>query len=69
MGNDRVGIYDSSDINFINTKKLSTTTVPGITSVNDYRYYIGSTEELRWLGHLWKYENMSETGVIRANEC
>ena len=68
MENDRVGIYDSSDINFINTKRLSTTTVPGITSVHNYRYYTGSTEELQWLDHLWKYENMSETGVVRANQ-
>ena len=25
--------------------------------------------ELQWLEHLWDYENMSETGVVRANEC
>ena len=25
--------------------------------------------ELQWLEHLWDYENMFETGVVRANEC
>ena len=28
-----------------------------------------NTVELQWLGHLWNYENMFETGVVRANEC
>ena len=27
------------------------------------------TVELQWLEHLWNYENMFETGVVRANEC
>ena len=27
------------------------------------------TVELQWLEHLWDYENMFETGVLRANEC
>ena len=25
--------------------------------------------ELQWLDHLWNYENMFETVVVRANEC
>ena len=25
--------------------------------------------EFQWLEHLWDYENMFETGVVRANEC
>ena len=24
--------------------------------------------ELQWLEHLWNYENLFETGVVRANE-
>ena len=28
-----------------------------------------NTVELQWLEHLWNYENMFETGVVRANEC
>ena len=28
-----------------------------------------NTVELHWLEHLWDYENMFETGVVRANEC
>ena len=27
------------------------------------------TVKLQWLEHLRNYENMFETGVIRANEC
>ena len=27
-----------------------------------------STVELQWLEHLWDYENLFETGVVRANE-
>ena len=27
------------------------------------------TVELKWLEHLWDYENIYETGVVRANEC
>ena len=27
------------------------------------------TVEFQWLEHLWNYENMFETGVVRANEC
>ena len=27
------------------------------------------TVELQWLEHLWDYENVFETGVVRANEC
>ena len=27
-----------------------------------------STVELQWLEHLWDYENVFETGVVRANE-
>ena len=27
------------------------------------------TVELQWLEHLLGYENMFETGVVRANEC
>ena len=27
------------------------------------------TVELRWLEHLWDYEDLFETRVIRANEC
>ena len=27
------------------------------------------TVELQWLEHLRDYENMFETGVIRANKC
>ena len=26
------------------------------------------TVELQWLEHLWKHENMFETGVVRVNE-
>ena len=28
-----------------------------------------NTVELQWLEHLWKHENMFDTGVVRANEC
>ena len=28
-----------------------------------------NTVKLQWLEHLWDYENMFETGVVRANEC
>ena len=28
-----------------------------------------NTVKLQWLEHLWDYENMFETGVLRANEC
>ena len=27
------------------------------------------TVKLQWLEHLWNHENMSETGIVRANEC
>ena len=27
------------------------------------------TVELQWLEHLWDYENMFETEVVRAKEC
>ena len=27
------------------------------------------TVELQWLEHLWDYESMLETGVVRASEC
>ena len=30
--------------------------------------YARVTVELQWLEHLWKHENMFETGVVRANE-
>ena len=30
---------------------------------------VGTTVELQWVEHLWDYENMFETGVVRANEC
>ena len=30
---------------------------------------MSDTVELQWLEHLWDYENMFETGVLRANEC
>ena len=33
------------------------------THINQY------TVELQWLEHLWDYENMFETGVVRASEC
>ena len=32
-------------------------------------YRLLYTVELQWLEQLWKYENMCETGVVRANEC
>ena len=28
-----------------------------------------NTVELQWLEHLWKHENIFETGVVRGNEC
>ena len=28
-----------------------------------------TTAELQWLEELWNYENLFETGVVRANEC
>ena len=31
--------------------------------------YFDITVELQWLEHLWDYENMFGTGVVRANEC
>ena len=36
-----------------------------IKKIPNYMY----TVELQWFGHLWKHENMFETGVVRANEC
>ena len=27
------------------------------------------TVERQWLEHLWNYENVFETWVVRANEC
>ena len=27
------------------------------------------TVDFQWLEHLWNYENMFETEVVRANEC
>ena len=30
---------------------------------------LDSTVELQWLEHLWDYENMFETGVVRVNKC
>ena len=32
-------------------------------------YVKQNTVELQWVEHLWDYENMFETGVVRANEC
>ena len=34
----------------------------------DYLVTLGYTVELQWLEHLWDYENLFETGVVRANE-
>ena len=28
-----------------------------------------NTVELQWLEHLWNYEYLFETGIVRANEC
>ena len=37
---------------------------------NFYKSDVSSnTVELQWLEHLWDYENMFETWVVRANEC
>ena len=27
------------------------------------------TVELQWLEHIWNYENMFETRVVRADKC
>ena len=37
-------------------------------NINYYYQFIYVTVELQWLEHLWYYENMFETGVVRANE-
>ena len=34
----------------------------------DGKEWVQNTVELQWLEHLWGYENLFETGVVRANE-
>ena len=39
------------------------------TQQQQQQQQIKCTVELQWLEHLWDYENMFETAVVRANEC
>ena len=45
-------------------------TIAGVLAICAGTYTENSfTVELQRLEHLWDYENMFETGVVRANEC
>ena len=39
------------------------------TLLEDVNDSLPCSVELQWLEHLWNYENMFETGVVRAKEC
>ena len=69
-----LGAFDSGELKMailtVN-KLLSNQVMPSdivrIKIIRRRVWYI--TDELQWLEHLWEYENIFETGVVRVSEC
>ena len=51
------------------SKNLVDLDFAGIFAVNKHLWQINNTVELQWLEHLWDYENIFKTGVVRTSEC